>query len=76
MVKEDIKHEEFVELVDRLDGFKRYTLVIPMEFCFIAIVIILAYQGKVAEALAASSGIFGNMIGYYYGVNSSQKSSK
>ena len=62
------ERNEFISLIDKLDGFKRYTLVIPMELCFIFVVLIMVSQGKVTEALAAASGVFGVMVGYNFGV--------
>mgnify|MGYP001214869782 CR=1 FL=1 len=58
-----------IEQIDKLDGFKRYTLVVPMEIAFILACLILAYQGHTLEAIAAISGVFGTMIGYYFGKN-------
>ena len=58
---------EAITLIDKMDGFKRYTLVIPIEFGFIALVLILAWKGQVTEALAAITGILGTMVGYYFG---------
>ena len=56
-----------IELIDKMDGFKRFMLVIPIELAFVGIVLIMAWQGKTIEALAAAAGIFGTMVGYYFG---------
>ena len=57
----------FITMLDKLEGFKRYTLVIPLEIAFIGVVFVMAYQGQVTEALAAVTGLLGGMIGYYFG---------
>jgi uncharacterized membrane protein len=61
-----------MELIDKLDGFKRYTLVIPIELCFVLVVLFMVYRGMYQESLVAISGIFGTMIGYYFGVSQSK----
>jgi uncharacterized membrane protein len=60
---------KWMELIDKLDGFKRYTLVVPIELCFIIVVLIMVYRGMYQEALVAVSGTFGIMVGYYFGVS-------
>jgi hypothetical protein len=58
---------KLMEAIDKLDGFKRFTMVILMEIAFVAIVIALVMKGQVAEALAAVTGLLGTMVGYYFG---------
>lgn len=64
---------ELITVIDKMDGFKRYTLVLPMELIFGALVVVLAYQGHTTEALSAVSGMLGTMIGYYFGTASVTK---
>jgi hypothetical protein len=64
---------QVMELIDKLDGFKRFMLVLPIELGFVALVLVLAYRGQVTEAIAAITGIFGTMVGYYFGTQSQAK---
>lgn len=66
-VVEPVEHDRTIELIDKMDGFKRYTLVLPIELCFIMVVLIMVWQGMFQEALVAVSGVFGVMVGYYFG---------
>jgi hypothetical protein len=59
-----------MESIDKMDGFKRFMLILPIEFAFILIAIILAYQGHIIEAATMVSGVFGIMVGYYFGKSS------
>jgi hypothetical protein len=61
---------KIMEWIDKLDGFKRYTLVLPIELTFLIVVSLMAYQGHVTEALAAVSAVLGSMVGYYFGAAS------
>ena len=58
---------KFMEAIDKLDGFKRFALVIPMEACFVALGIILAYQGQTEKAIGIIGVPFGIMVGYFFG---------
>ena len=66
---DEVEDTEWMEMIDKLDGFKRYTLVVPIELCFILVVLIMVYRGMYQEALVAVSGTFGIMVGYYFGVS-------
>lgn len=56
-----------LEALDTLENFKRFALVIPVEITFLIVVVAMAWQGQVTEALAAVTGVLGGMIGYYFG---------
>jgi hypothetical protein len=67
MVDEVSDTGEMIGIIDKMDGFKRFMLVLPIEFAFIIMVLVLAWQGSIVEALAATTGLLGTMIGYYFG---------
>lgn len=58
---------KLIELVDKLDGFKRFVLVLPIEFAFVVAVLMLIQVGEVEKSLAAITALLGTMIGYYFG---------
>ena len=60
-------HDKTLEVLDRLEGIKRFILVIPVELAFIYIVVKMAADGQTTEAVAAAGGMFGLMVGYYFG---------
>lgn len=42
---DEVEDTKWMEMIDKLDGFKRYTLVVPIELCFILVVLIMVYRG-------------------------------
>lgn len=63
--------DTWIELLDRLEGFKRFALVVPVELTFLIVVVIMAYRGDIQAALVAVTGILSGMIGYYFGTHQS-----
>ena len=45
MVDDVVDETKWMELIDKLDGFKRYTLVLPIELCFVLVVLFMVYRG-------------------------------
>ena len=74
MSENDLMDTKWMEMIDKLDGFKRYTLVLPIELCFVLVVLFMVYRGMYQESLVAISGIFGTMVGYYFGVSQAKSS--
>ena len=56
-----------ITTLDKVEGFKRFMLVIPMEVCFIVLGVILAYQGQTEKAIGIIGVPFGIMVGYFFG---------
>jgi hypothetical protein len=56
-----------ITTLDKVEGFKRFMLVIPMEVCFIVLGVILAYQGQTEKAIGIIGVPFGIMTGYFFG---------
>ena len=66
---DEIEETSIAAKRDKLTEWKRWLLVLPIETAFVAVVILMAYQGKTLEALAACTGVLGPIVGYYFGTH-------
>jgi hypothetical protein len=57
---------------DKLENWKRWLLVLPIEATVCLLVLGMAYQGQAKDALVIVMAVFSAMIGYYFGSQNPQ----